>query len=251
MSEVYKLPGSSYEEVVKIIKTYSSLKKGVGASLTELSQTSGMDKTVISRNNGFLTQLKLITEGNKKLATELCYNLGRAYSLGMEEQIALAWNEAINNDEFLNRMISTIQIKGEMTKTDFINHIIFSSGNNKSNNSRAGAAAIVEILKVIQLIDEKDGKIIVGSGNIKLSNRQSQVTVEDKEKVNSTDLKTVKTDRENMTLEIGYYMQSYTCENGKSAKLIIPEDSTKDDLLAFADMLKIVLKRKFKISLND
>ena len=54
--------------------------------------------------------------------------------------------------------------------------------------------------------------------------------------------------KETKPLEVGYYIQSYTCESGKLAKIIIPEDATEDDLFAFEDMLKIVLKRKFKLN---
>ena len=54
MSESFKLPGSSYEELTKIIKAYSTGKIGVPMSLDAVAQTTGMDKTVVSRNNGFL-----------------------------------------------------------------------------------------------------------------------------------------------------------------------------------------------------
>ena len=56
MSEVFKLPGSSYEEITKIIRAYSNVKSGQALSLADLAQMSGMDKTIISRNNGFLLQ---------------------------------------------------------------------------------------------------------------------------------------------------------------------------------------------------
>lgn len=35
------------------------------------------------------------------------------------------------------------------------------------------------------------------------------------------------------------------------AKIIIPENASKDDLLALRDMLDIVLKRKFKLKNED
>lgn len=251
MIDIYKLPGSSYEELIKIIKAYSSSKNGTPVSLAELAQTSGMDKTIISRNNGFLVQIKLVSEGNKKAATELGVKLGRAYMLEIEEQIAMAWNDIVCNDDFLNRMISTIQIKGEMSKSEFINHIVFSSGNNNSNNTRAGASAIIEILKLTQLIEEKEGMIVAGSGNIRPLCLQKTVSPDETLKmVEVVNKKNESINRENAAPETGYYIQSYTCETGKTAKLIIPEDATEDDLLAFSDMLNIVLKRKFKIKIN-
>lgn len=249
MSDAYKLPGSSYEELTKIIRAYSNIKNGQALSLADLAQMSGMDKTIISRNNGFLMQLKLVTEGNKKSPTSICITLGRAYTMGIKEQISKIWFDIVKNDDFLNRMISTIQIKSEMSKQEFIKHIVFSSSNNNTNNARAGAAAVIEILKLTQMIEEIDGKIISG----KSMETHEEIIDEcqlDCEEIDNLDNKKYEVNnKENNLLEVGYYIQSYTCESGKQAKIIIPEDATDDDLLAFDDMLKIVLRRKFKLSL--
>ena len=168
MAEVYKLPGSSYEEIVKIIRAYAlASKNGAAVTLAEVAQSSGIDKTIISRNNGFLTQIKLLLEGNRKKPTDLCLKLGRAYQLNMQEQIIECWNEIIRNDDFLSRMISIIQIKG-----DFINHIVNSSSEKNTNNTRAGASAVIEMLKLTQIIEEHDGQISMGTGNV--TNRSSR-----------------------------------------------------------------------------
>ena len=45
-----------------------------------------------------------------------------------------------------------------------------------------------------------------------------------------------------------YIIQKYPVESGKIAQIIIPIDSTKDDLLMIRDMLDVVLKRKFKLN---
>ena len=247
MSDVYKLPGSSYEEIVKIIQAYAfTSRNGTPVSLGELVQSSRIDKTIISRNNAFLVQANLITEGNKKSPTELCMKLGRAYQMKIEEQIIELWNEIVQNDDFMNRMISSVQVKGEILKNDFINHIVFSSGNNSTSSIRAGASAIVEILKLTKLIDEHEGKICVGNGSFK----KLETTIEkiDKNKDDNSVPRSEQVMRESQIAESGYYIQAYTCESGKAAKLIIPEDATRDDLCAFSDMLNIVLRRKFKVS---
>ena len=83
MAENFKLPGSSYEELIKIVKAYATGKVGAPMSLEVVAQTAKMDKTIVSRNNGFLVQLTLISEGNKKAPTQLGSDLGRAYSLNM------------------------------------------------------------------------------------------------------------------------------------------------------------------------
>lgn len=45
---------------------------------------------------------------------------------------------------------------------------------------------------------------------------------------------------------MNYYVQLYTCESGKIGKIIIPEDATEDDLLAFKDFLDIVVRERLK-----
>lgn len=251
MADTYRLPGSSYEEIVKIIRAYGSAKNGAALSLADVAQTTGMDKTIISRNNGFLIQLRLITDGNKKSATDTCINLGRAYGCGINEQIAVLWHDIVKSDEFLERMLSTIQIKGQMSKQEFANHIVFSSSNNSTPSAKTGALAIIEILKLTQLIEEKDGMIVEGTGVV----RSMSTAKEEKPDASTEKEVSIKRNemyvRDNQIMETGYYIQSYTCESGKAAKFIIPEDATEDDLLAFEDMLKIVLKRKFKITNNE
>ena len=89
MSDVYKLPVSSYDELIKIIKVYGSGKVGVPMSLDDLVKSSGMSKTIISKNNGFLVQLGLISEGNKKAPSDICKKLANAYSMNLQEQIVI------------------------------------------------------------------------------------------------------------------------------------------------------------------
>ena len=66
MADNFKLPGSSYEEIIKIIKAYSSGKEGQAQPLDAIAQASGIDRTIVSRNNGFLLQMQLLMEGAKE-----------------------------------------------------------------------------------------------------------------------------------------------------------------------------------------
>ena len=166
MAENFKLPGSSYEEFVKIIQAYSSGKPGQAMSLEVVAQIARMDKTVVSRNNGFLVQSGLVTEGNQKAATEVCLNLGRAYQLKIDTEITKNWKEIIENNEFLFRMLSAIRIRKTMEKTAVINHIVYSSGATTGKNSKVGAATIIELLKTSRLVSEQDGQIIAVENDI-------------------------------------------------------------------------------------
>lgn len=39
-----------------------------------------------------------------------------------------------------------------------------------------------------------------------------------------------------------FYVQNYTCENGQLARLVIPENATKNDLMGLKELLEIILK---------
>lgn len=163
MADNFKLPGSSYEEFTKIISAYASGKPGQAMSLDVVAQYASMDKTIVSRNNGFLVQCGLISEGNQKAATEVGIRLGRAYQLQMDAEIARIWRDLVENDEFLMRMLSAIRIRKAMEKTAFINHIVYSSGASAGKHSKTGAITLVELLKVSELVIEQDGQILATS----------------------------------------------------------------------------------------
>lgn len=161
MAELFKLPNSSYDELVKIIKAYGREKEGVLLSLDDVTQTTGVHRTIVSGNNGFLIQVGIITEGNKKAATEIGRKLGHAYNFNVMEDIVDCWKEIINDVDFLNRMISAVRIRNGMDKMSFLNHILYSSGQNDTKRNKTGAGAIVDILKNVNILKEEDGKLTV------------------------------------------------------------------------------------------
>jgi len=48
-----------------------------------------------------------------------------------------------------------------------------------------------------------------------------------------------------------YIKQDYEIENGQLAQIIIPKNATADDLIAIKDMLDILIKRRFKVNLEE
>lgn len=63
MAETFKLPCSSYEELIKLFQAYANTKEGTALSLDEITQATGVPRTIVSKNNGFMVQVGLITEG--------------------------------------------------------------------------------------------------------------------------------------------------------------------------------------------
>lgn len=160
MAETFKLPVSSYEELLKLFQAYANAKEGVALTLDQVSQTTGISRTIVSKNNGFMVQLGLITEGNKKASTEIGRSLGRAYASKVSYEVERIWKEIISENDFLNRMVSAVRIRNGMDRTNFINHIIYSSGLKDSKEAHTGAGAIIEILKSINVLNETDGKLV-------------------------------------------------------------------------------------------
>lgn len=161
MAETFKLPASSLEEIIKIIQAYANEKEGVLLALDDITQSTGVPRTVVSGNNGFLVQIGLITEGNKKSATDIGRSLGRAYISKIDYELERIWKEIIAENDFLNRMISAVRIRNGMDRTSFLNHIIYSSGQKDTKQNRTGANAVIEILKSVNVINEVDGKLTI------------------------------------------------------------------------------------------
>ena len=255
MSDMFKLPGSSYKELQKIIQAYGTSKKGSVVQLDELSQSSGAPSTVISRNNGFLVQIKLVTEGKKKSATDLGRKLASAYVNDIEEKVCRIWKEIIDANDFLSRMVNTVRIKGEMDKAEYVNHIVYSSGVTSSNNSRSGAGTIIEIFKLVGMVEERDGKFTVAKvkPNEEVQTIDSGQVNSTTEQVNSHPIMN-KNNASNLKNEDvnkeEYITQPYVCESGKTAKIVIPIDATEDDVYALRDLLEIIMKRKFKMRID-
>ena len=186
MAENFKVPGSSYDEVVKIIKAYASGKAGQAYGLEDIAQLSGMDKTVVSRNNGFLTCVDLVSEGNRKTPTDNCLNLGRAYSLNMIDEIRKNWVIIIGENEFITKMLTAIKIRNGMDKSSFINHILYSAGGSTSKGAKTGANTIIEIYKISGLVEEVDGKINACAVEL-VSDENTNVENKNEKSYNSTE----------------------------------------------------------------
>lgn len=161
MSTEFNLPGSSFEEVKKIMKGYSHATENT--SLDALAKLVGLHKTIISRNNKFLNDVGLITGGRKKSSTDLGKKLGRALDHNQTEDIRKYWSEAIQTNETVSSLVTTVRIKGGMSEKDFSEHILYVSGQNNTGGNRTGARCVVDILVTAQLLEEDDGSLAVAA----------------------------------------------------------------------------------------
>ena len=227
--------------------------------LDELVKSSGISKFVLSKNNGFLVQIGLITKGNKKSPTDTCRKLASAYSMNIKDEVSTIWKNIFNTDDFIAKMLSFVSVKGRVPRDEFINHIdkeilllrtchiVYSADCGNSVAYKTGAATIVEMMKIAEMISENNGYITISdekSADVIRLVEENYNAEQVSNKVDQFSGDTVEMKNEE---ETKFFIQQYTCESGKIAKIVIPEDATEDDLLGFRDMLNIALKRKFKI----
>jgi hypothetical protein len=165
-----RLPRSSYEELTKIVKAYGRFDRPV--SLADVAQITALNRTKISSNNAFLTGIGVIEGGNRKSRTDLGLTLSRALEHEMPSEIARAWAQVVQENEFLSKMVQAVTVRRGMEVTHLQSHIAFSAGESKSKEVMTGARAVVDILRASQLVREENDQIhpaersVVVSGDI-------------------------------------------------------------------------------------
>jgi hypothetical protein len=157
--EKFKMPLSSYEELAKVIQAYGSVSQP--SNLEDISKSAGLHPTIISRNAGFLISVGILEPGSKKIATELGHDLARALEHGVSTDISSCWRQAILQTDFLQKLLTAINIRKGMDNATLESHITYSAGQPKKPSFMTGARTIIEILSTAGMIDESDGKYVI------------------------------------------------------------------------------------------
>lgn len=153
----FRLPKSSYEELVKIIGGYAQFDHP--ASLDEVSKQVGMHTTIISKNAGFLLDAGILLGGAKKQCTSSGNELAHALIHGIPDEIRRLWRTIIRECEFLSRILAAVKIRNGMDETTISSHIAYSAGQKKNPGVMTGARSVVDILKAAELLREENGKL--------------------------------------------------------------------------------------------
>lgn len=153
-----KLPRSSYEEIVKIVRGYARQDKPV--FLSEISKLTGMGETMISANVSFLSNIGLIEGAQAKKATSIGTELGRSLEHGLGEAIENSWESVVKQSEFLSKMVTAVTIRNGMEVSSLEAHIAYSAGEAKAKHVATGAKAVIDILKASGLVIQDGDRIL-------------------------------------------------------------------------------------------
>lgn len=157
----FKLPGSSLDEVFKIVQGYATV--GKLASLSDISKNTGMHVTAISKNVGFLLSLGILEGGKNKAPTATGSKLGLALMHNVPEEVETILADIVAGDEFLKNVLAAVRIRKGMDESALRSHIAYSAGQSKTGSTTTGTGAVVELLKRSGHLKEEDGKLVVGS----------------------------------------------------------------------------------------
>src|SRR5215204_2068017 len=154
----FRLPGSSYEELVNIIVAYGT--RDEAARPGDVGKLDAVHQSSVSRNNGFLTQIGILQGESKKLITRRGRALALALARKDEEEIRRNWRAIVATNEFLQNVISAVKLREGMLYPTVQAYVAHAAGQPRNKPVMTGAGAIVEILKTAGLLREEAGELV-------------------------------------------------------------------------------------------
>jgi hypothetical protein len=154
----FRLPGSSYEELVNIIVAYGT--RDEAARPGDVGKLDAVHQSSVSRNNSFLTEIGVLQGESKKLITRR----GRALALALARkdrmEVRRNWRAIVATNEFLQNVVAAVKLREGMLYPTVQAYIAHAAGQPRNKPVMSGAGAIVEILKAAGLLREEAGELV-------------------------------------------------------------------------------------------
>jgi hypothetical protein len=154
----FRLPGSSYEELVNIIVAYGT--RDEAARPGDVGKLDAVHQTSVSRNNSFLTEIGVLQGESKKLITPRGRALALALARGDREEIRKNWRAIVATNEFLQNVVAAVKLREGMLYPTVQAYIAHAAGQPRNKPVMTGAGGIVEILKIAGLLREEAGELV-------------------------------------------------------------------------------------------
>src|ERR671917_1941915 len=154
----FRLPGSSYEELVNIIVAYGT--RDEAARPGDVGKLDSVHQSSVSRSNAFLTEIGVLQGESKKLITRRGRALALALARKDREAIRSNWREVVGSTEFLQNVVSAVKLREGMLTQTVQAYIAHAAGQPRNKPVMTGAGAIIEILKSAGLLQEEAGELV-------------------------------------------------------------------------------------------
>jgi hypothetical protein len=154
----FRLPGSSYEELVNIIVAYGT--RDEASRPGDVGKLDSVHQSSVSRNNGFLAQIGILQGESKKLITRRGRALALALARKDAEEIRQHWRAIVATNEFLQNVVAAVKLREGMLYPTVQAYVAHAAGQPRNKPVMTGAGAIVEILKTAGLLREEAGELV-------------------------------------------------------------------------------------------
>ncbi len=246
-----KYPATSIEDCIDFLKKVEKFNGPVGyqqmADVYGVSTTTNSFKARVSSSKqfGFVD-----ADGQKIVLTKTAKNL--LYPIS-EDSREIILNDAVIKPSLYKELIEKYNGK-QVPNLNTLSNVLFNDYSIIKTSKDAAAKAFIDTLTYVGVI--KNGILMY---NVPVSDNEDPSTdvteVEDNEILNnSTSEKKEQIYTPSVSkdeINDSFIEQKYETESGRYAKIIIPRDATKDDLVALKEMFEILLKRKFKLNEED
>lgn len=246
-----KYPAASIGECVDFLKKVEKFNGPVGyqqmADVYGVSTSTNSFKAKVSSSKqfGFVD-----ADGQKIELTKAAKNL--LYPIS-EDSKEIILTEAVNKPPLYKELIEKYNGK-QVPTLNVLSNVLFNDYSIIKTSKDAAAKAFIDSMMYVGII--KNGILFynASTSDDDVSSSENEQIVEEEMENNSVNEKkeTVYTPIINKDdINDSFIEQKYETENGRFAKIIIPRDATKDDLIALKEMFEILLKRKFKLNEED
>jgi hypothetical protein len=157
MAEEFRLPGSTYEELVNIIVAYGT--RDEASNPGDVGKLASVHQSSVSRSNAFLTAIGVLQGETTRLVTRKGRALARALARRDPQEIRTRWREIVSTSEFLQNVVSAVKLREGMLYGTLQAYVAHSAGQPRNKPVMAGAGAIIEILKTADLLEEEAGEL--------------------------------------------------------------------------------------------
>src|ERR671933_986822 len=154
----FRLPGSTYEELVNIIVAYGTRDEAARTGVVGKPDQGHQSR--VSRNNGFLTEIGVLQGESKKLITRRGRALALALARRDQAEIRKNWRGIVATNEFLQNVVAAVKLREGMLYPTVQAYVAHAAGQPRNKPVMAGAGAIVEILKTACLLREEAGELV-------------------------------------------------------------------------------------------
>jgi hypothetical protein len=152
----FRLPGSTYEDLVNIIVAYGTRDEAAG----DVGKLDSVHQSSASRNNAFLTEIGVLQGESKKQVTGRGRSLAVALARKDGAEIRGNWRAIVSESEFLQNVVSAVKLREGMLYPTVQAYIAHAAGQPRNKPVMNGAGAIIEILKAAGMLKEEAGELV-------------------------------------------------------------------------------------------